>query len=255
MSKAKGKGKASAASAGPGAAPKPKGKASKSAPAPVDTGPTASELKVLAIPQSSTPYAMRVKNGNVPGYIQFAADFLKLHPYRPLAIHTDLEAEGSIHAAPRLITVVEGAKAAFAQVVLARKAQALEVYQYNETGLLASSCEAEPDLARVLSGKTRPKMTHRPFLRITLATHPLADGAVPPNATCQITKLKQPFIRRPKYERRALARRIKEAAEGEAPPPNELVRDAPPHVAATADPKKKRKSDVNDGGESKRRKQ
>lgn len=194
---------------------------------------------------------------------------------------------------PRLITVVEMAKRAFAVLVLTRKATAHSIYQYNETGLLESEAEV-PDLARVLAGKTRwvvsswglqetgteltspprPKMTHRPFLRITLNTQPLE--VVPPNATVQITPLRQPFARKPKAERRALARAVKAAAAAdtesaavsepsaaaaaEAPAPAPVpapLREAPPHVGVTPqlEPKKKRKSNANDEGGSKRRRQ
>ncbi|WOO85601.1 uncharacterized protein LOC62_07G009102 [Vanrija pseudolonga] len=264
MSKAKGKGKAPDPAL---ARPKVKGP-----PPAADTGPTASETKVRAIPPSSDPYAYRVKNGDVKSYAQFAVDFLKHHPGRPLTIHTPLDTPTSVQLAPRLITVVEMAKRALAILVLTRKATAHSIYQYNETGLLESEAEVL-DLARVLSGKTRPKMTHRPFLRITLNTQPL--DPVPPNATVQITPLRRPFARKPKAERRALARAIKAAAAADAesaevsepPAPAAAaaevpaaapapVREAPPHVGVTPqEPKKKRKSNANDAGGSKRRRQ
>lgn len=70
MSKAKGKGKAPA--------PAPARPKFKGPPPAADTGPTASETKVLAIPRSAEPYAYRVKNGDVKSYAQFAVEFLKV---------------------------------------------------------------------------------------------------------------------------------------------------------------------------------
>jgi hypothetical protein len=194
-------------------------------------------------------------------------------------------------ATPRLITVVEMAKRAFAVLVLTRKATAHSIYQYNETGLLESEAEV-PDLARVLAGKTRwvvsswglqrleqsslpprPKMTHRPFLRITLNTQPLE--ACPP--TRRYRSRPPPAIRA-----QAQGRAPRPRAGGQGLPPLPIPRaprcpsllrlrlrrrrrrrrcphhcEAPPHVGVTPqlEPKKKRKSNANDEGGSKRRRQ
>ncbi|GMK57282.1 hypothetical protein CspeluHIS016_0401160 [Cutaneotrichosporon spelunceum] len=102
-----------------------------------------------------------------------ALAFLKDHPSRPLVLHTiplEPSSKPGLHpatlAAPRLVSLVE---------------------KYTETGLVEPTQAERPSLERVLGGKTKPKMTHRPFLQITLSTRPLGleQGRTGRNVTCQ----------------------------------------------------------------------
>ncbi|EJT45807.1 hypothetical protein A1Q1_05720 [Trichosporon asahii var. asahii CBS 2479] len=79
-------------------------------------------------------------------------------------LSTEPKANSTLHPAtlaiPRLISVVEKVKREWLKTHN-------EVWQYNVSGHMKS--QERPSLERVLSGKTKPKMTHNPYLEITLS--------------------------------------------------------------------------------------
>ncbi|RSH79766.1 uncharacterized protein EHS24_009422 [Apiotrichum porosum] len=143
---------------------------------------------------ATEPHRMRITTGgSVASYTKFAVNFLRENPDTPLVLHTlpaakddDKQPSSSssssskspastLHpatlAAPRLVSVAESVKRTYT-----RQKSATGLWQYTESGLLPSGGGEEaagPSLARVLSGKLKPKMTHRPFLQITFSRRPL----------------------------------------------------------------------------------
>ncbi|ORX36866.1 hypothetical protein BD324DRAFT_627488 [Kockovaella imperatae] len=106
---------------------------------------------------------------------------------------------------PRLISVVELIKRQYLLELDKSgkgkgKHRATGLWQYTQSGLLSDSADRDqaggpnrlksdafkdPEaLKRVLEGSTRPKMRHRPYLKITLSTRPL-DLEKQKNTTCQ----------------------------------------------------------------------
>ncbi|WRT66169.1 uncharacterized protein IL334_003122 [Kwoniella shivajii] len=155
------------------------------------------------------PYKMRITSGgSISSYVDFAVKFLSDNPHTPLILHTlppppssdplsqtNNEAGPSklksttllpcTTAIPRLISVAEIVKRAYlAEMRQSKKGKG--IWQYTESSLYHpsqithtsgnSKGTEENSLERVLGGKTkldRPKMTHHPYLSITLSTKPL----------------------------------------------------------------------------------
>ncbi|KAK4686428.1 hypothetical protein P7C73_g3700, partial [Tremellales sp. Uapishka_1] len=192
-----------------------------------------------AVPSSSTrPHEMRIApSGSMQNYIKFALNFLSENPKRPLVLHTMPPSESSkgptasialappttptslptststLHpstlSTPRLISIVEIIKRDYmTDLSLLEngkgKNRADGLWQYTESGLLSPSSvrpeqDGRTDLERVLSGKTKPKMTHQPYLKITLSTRPLGLEKQR-NVTCQYVMIRR---RRPKASKAA----------------------------------------------------
>ncbi|KAL7421756.1 hypothetical protein Q5752_003527 [Cryptotrichosporon argae] len=177
---------------------------------------------------STVPHQMRIStSGKLESYVSFAVDFLCTNPRRPLVLHTRPTANppasrAALHpsttAAARLVSVVELVKRAYVGRVkrgeVARPAEgrgkgkgkgkageAVDadeavgerrqgIWQYTESGLVGPVEGETMDLTRVLSGKSKPKMTHRPYLQITLSTRPLGLHAQR-NVSCQCTVVRR----------------------------------------------------------------
>ncbi|ORY32570.1 hypothetical protein BCR39DRAFT_522914 [Naematelia encephala] len=173
---------------------------------------------------------------------------------------------------PRLISVVELIKRAYMQRIESPesrkgKERAIGIWQYTESGLLPfvnlerekglqveGDTETETALERVLGGKTQPKMTHQPFLQITLSTSPLGWESRR-GVTCQYV-----MVRRRRPRNKVPPADIMENEPGEVEKPLESLgvadvdlgtkinRDAP-----TAAMEKKRKSEGSQEGVVKKR--
>ncbi|EIW70864.1 hypothetical protein TREMEDRAFT_61376 [Tremella mesenterica DSM 1558] len=129
---------------------------------------------------------MRIASGgDLNNYVKFALSFLKETPQRPLTLHTrplpitdaskpkqtktTMTLQTCTTSIPKLISVVERVKREY--IVWARETSRKGLWQYTITG--SENQQATVDLNRVLEGKTKPKMSHHPWLEITLSTSPL----------------------------------------------------------------------------------
>ncbi|BEI84124.1 hypothetical protein CcaverHIS002_0407280 [Cutaneotrichosporon cavernicola] len=141
--------------------------------------------------EAEEPHRIRITtSGKTAPLALEALTFLKNNPTRPLVLHTiplEPSTKPGLHpatlAAPRLVSLVEKVKREYI-ASLSPKKEKQGLWQYTETGLVVPAETERPSLERVLSGKTKPKMTHRPYLEITLSTQPLGleKGR---NVTCQ----------------------------------------------------------------------
>ncbi|GFZ44156.1 hypothetical protein JCM24511_01877 [Saitozyma sp. JCM 24511] len=141
---------------------------------------------------SSGPHRMRITTG---GSVQ-AYD----HPNRPLILHTlPYSAQSATPASkaqtrstllpctlatPKLVSVAEVIKRAYIERLNTEgggkgKNRAVGIWQYTRSGLVEVDSSAGDEveegqgLMRVLGGRTKPKMTHHPYLEITLSARPL----------------------------------------------------------------------------------
>ncbi|RSH81562.1 hypothetical protein EHS25_006184 [Saitozyma podzolica] len=173
---------------------------------------------------SSGPHRMRITTG---GSVQ-AYD----HPNRPLVLHTLPPSTQSATSAstaqprstllpcalatPKLVSVAEVIKRAYIERLNTEgggkgKNRAVGIWQYTRSGLVEVDSSAGDEveegqgLMRVLGGKTKPKMTHHPYLEITLSARPLGLESEL-DTTCQ-------YLTVPRRRNRGKAGR---AAEGAA---------------------------------------
>ncbi|WVQ82185.1 hypothetical protein IAT38_004313 [Cryptococcus sp. DSM 104549] len=169
------------------------------------------------------PYRMRITSGgSISSYVTFALQFLRVNPGTPLVLHTLPPSDPSPSTSttttptpaprrpttlfpctlttPRLISVTELIKRSYLEELRQGKAKGKGksggVWQYTECGVWGGAGGGEEggvgagDLARVLSGRKNPKMTHHPYLEITLSTRPL-EGMDRRGVTCQSVVVKR----------------------------------------------------------------